>query len=88
MRFVCILLLVLSLTACSEQPEETAPINQAEVAAEALGEIEPVEEAQPIEAVLPGVEVLVRDYTAELAGKRVGEWLASLSRHITVVSGY
>ena len=57
MRLSALLFLSLLLSACA--PETEDPV------------IEEVEAEAPLE-VLPGVEVLVRDYATDLAGKRVG----------------
>ena len=63
MRLITVLLLCLALPACSPDAPPPAPAAEAPTAAE------PGPEA-PAE-VLPGVEVLVRDYAEQLAGKRV-----------------
>lgn len=65
MRSIPILLLSLLLIACGSEPEPPAPAEPAAV--------EPAAEvSEAPREVLPGVEVLVRDYAAELAGKKVG----------------
>ena len=63
MRLIPVLLLCLALPACSPDAQPPAP------AAEVPAPVESEPEA-PAE-VLPGVEVLVRDYAEQLAGKRV-----------------
>ena len=63
MRLIPILLLLLALPACSPDPQAPAPAVEPQAVAE------PETEA-PAE-VLPGVEVLVRDYGDQLAGLRV-----------------
>ncbi|MGD8345954.1 MAG: DUF1343 domain-containing protein [Lysobacterales bacterium] len=60
MRSIPLLLLSLGLIGCGAEPEPPVAV---EAAVEAP--------AQPAE-VLPGVEVLLRDHAADLAGKRVG----------------
>ena len=56
MKFAHLFLLILLLPACTPAPEE---VEEVVVVAEEL-------------EVLPGVEVLLRDYGAALQGKRVG----------------
>ena len=63
MRLIPILLLLLALPACSPDPQAPAPA----VEPQAVAEPEPGAPAE----VLPGVEVLVRDYGDQLAGLRV-----------------
>jgi len=62
-RLIPILLLLLALPACSPDPQAPAPASEPQ----AVAEPEPEAPAE----VLPGVEVLVRDYGDQLAGLRV-----------------
>ena len=64
MRLIPALLLCLALPACSPDPQSPATAAEPPRAAES-------EPKSPAE-VLPGVEVLVRDYAEQLAGMRVG----------------